>query len=127
MKIRSLAAPVLAAALLASCADMSLSIVCPSVPVPALAISVLDGQGERSLAPEARGWYQVGTQRDSLRYRSGQFGDFLVANGPAGVYTVEVNVAGHAPWTGSAAVQSDACGPATVRLTASPERLDDAT
>ena len=127
MKIRTLAAPALAAALLASCADMSLSIVCPSVPVPALAISVLDGPGERSLAAAAWGWYEVGTRRDSLRYGSGHSGDFLLADGPPGVYAVEVHVAGHAPWSARAAVESNECGPATVRLTAAPERLDDAT
>jgi hypothetical protein len=109
------------ALLLAGCADSMISVVCPEQPDPAVAVFVVDGADARSLASQARGWYVVEARVDSLRFRTTPLGEALVAEGPPGIYRIEVVVEGHVPWRAEAVhVAAGACGASTTRLTATP-------
>ncbi len=120
MRARSIAA-VAALPLLGACADTALSIICPPEPDPAIAVAVVDTGATRSLTRQASGWFTVGAQSDSLRYRATPSGEGLFATGPVGSYRIEVRVPGYAPWSADGVrVAASACGVQTVRLVATP-------
>ncbi|MBW3571166.1 MAG: hypothetical protein KY467_08670 [Gemmatimonadetes bacterium] len=122
MKIPALLVPALCLAL-AACKDVALSVVCPQDPQPAVVVGVFDAVTGESVATEARGWYTVATMTDSLRHTvRGEGVPQLAAFGPPGVYQVRVHRPGHAEWVqGGLVVEKTECGPATVRVAATPQ------
>lgn len=124
MKIPVLLAPALCLAL-AGCNDVALSVVCPDLPQPAVVVGVMDANTRAAAAAESQGWFTVGTTTDSMRHAVRVEGvPQLFAFGPPGVYHVRVERAGYTEWEQSGVVvQEGQCGPATVQLQATLQRL----
>jgi hypothetical protein len=118
MKISATLAPALCL-VLAAC-DQSLSFVCPDSQQPAVLLQVIDQNTQQSVAAEARGWWTVGAETDSLRHVQRTEGAVeLAAYGPPGVYQLRVQRPGHQEWVrANLVVAGSECGPATVRITA---------
>lgn len=121
---RTLAA-VLAALMLAACADGDEPGpigICAAVVTPAVRVVVTDSVTREPLSQRARGWAIRGNAADSLRVAAtGADGRPLeyVAYGEAGEYTVVVNAQGYAPWAVSGVrVPAVTCGVETARLDA---------
>jgi hypothetical protein len=86
---------------------------------PSVRITVVDSVSGNSLAGPARGAFVRGSMADSLRHEGGT----LVAYGPAGRYTVVVQVGAYQLWTRSdVQVGMGECVLETAELTARMQR-----
>ncbi|HEX6913152.1 MAG TPA: hypothetical protein VF142_22265 [Longimicrobium sp.] len=128
MRRLSILVPLLAAA--AAC-DGDNGVSCPpvqaalgtsptsSVVRPAVEVTVVDSASGNSLVPAARGAFAAGEVADSLRHA----GATLAAYGPAGRYTVVVQVGGYLLWArDNVQVRAGDCAFETVQLTARMQR-----
>lgn len=86
---------------------------------PAVEVTVVDSASGNSLAPGARGAFVTGQVADSLRHA----GATLTAYGPAGRYSVVVQVGGYQLWAqDDVQVRAGECSFQTVHLTARMQR-----
>ncbi len=88
----------------------------PLVAAPAVRVAVVDSVTGLNRAPAARGAFVRDNVADTL-HREGT--EHLVAGGPAGRYTVVIQVGGYALWARDGVeVRGSDCGVQTVELTA---------
>jgi hypothetical protein len=106
------------ALLLAACEDPGGVTACPDILRPSLQVEVVDSATGARRTGNARGWWITGDQTGPLE-RNPLASDGLLAYGPAGAYSLIIQVNGYRSWgRDDLRVEGDACGPRTLEVRA---------